>query len=346
MAYTLSETIQRCAEALKEECLVRSVGLRVPRAPAGSVTVAQPALEPEGELGGVPIRALSQALYRRDNPSLLSVTEGWQDSLGAYISERSSSRSLQRIARQVFPSVPFTIVKEHDERSLLIQYLIASSWYYGRLSIAPRTVILMLDEGRMSVEKSSIEWLHGRRRLPTPMTFSALSCMHMQLGARKALSSRCGSLYRHLLHALPHRANEMSNLFGAAAYLGSEHQATLVDTFDVDWAGAQERPDLVLWDQALRLVDHAVRNPYAQIRSLLVPAVISRADFSDLFGNGKGKQGAPTFTNAARQELRKAVITGQNVYAAKVVDAPEPEESVPEDAQAILDLQRMLGGSA
>lgn len=355
MAYTVTEALQACAEALKDECLTRSVGIRVPRSPAGSVTIAQPALEPEGELGGVRLRSLSQALYRRDVNTEDAIVNGWCDALAIWMNERSPGRALQRLARQVFPSVPFTLVKEQDERTILIQYLIVANWYIGRLKVAPRTVVLILDSGRLSLESNAVEWPGGRRRHGEPMEFSALSCMHMLLGTHRAMGARSGSLYRHLLHVLPHRSNEITSLFAAATSLGNDYLNILLDAFDVDWAGPHERPDLVLWDQALRLVDHAIRNPYPQIRSLLVPSVMSRADFADLFGSGKVGKGSPTFPAAARQALRKAVITGQNLHSTKktkvVVEPPdaepeEPAEAPSEEAQALLDLQRMLGGSA
>lgn len=341
----VTEILSSCADALRQECIQRTGSIQFVRA-ADYISVSAPPLSPKGEIGSYSLQDLVRATYASPLPPVLDqVVEGWRIAIAIIDQPRPPVRRIVATLEEVHPQVPFSVQSGQDLRLLLVQFIIASGWYVGTPRITNRSATLILNRrDRLMVDVRSLEGVGTRRILATKIDFSPLSCMTMHLGRRIRLNLPLSALYRYLTRTLPDMMSEIAVLFSAAGYCGDAYTALLLDAFDIVSDPETIKRERSTWEDAMRHVDRAVRPPYAELMSLLVPSVMSSKEFRMAFGRPVGRAHISAFTDDMRIKYRIALLTAQ---AASTQPTPgeAKQTAVVTDAQALLNFNTLLGGS-
>ena len=334
----IASMLEYATQVLRAECIRRTGSFHMLRSGADKIRLAAPGLMPGGHIGKVQMNDLVRAFYSADEVELRDILSVWQEFVQGITYATPRLREMYAEAVRVFPRVPFQTMRGMDPAALMVQFMIAASWHVGRLAVTSNSAVLYLDEGRLAVYRQSIEWPEGLRRLRAPITFNPQSCLTVSLGEPHTMKYRLSSMYRYLVTTLPDMANQVQTLVSVANHCGKEHAEILTDAFDLERVPGVERPEMDIWDEALRTVDRAMKHPWGCLRSLLVPQVLSQRSFVAMFGRHIPHRTG--FTPAERKRCRTSIVRAQAEHIKQASGVNN------DSALEMIQLQRLLGGSA
>jgi hypothetical protein len=336
----LAEMLGQCVTELRKLHGERVDALRLGRSSRGRASVGFPALAPPGKLGEIEMSALVRAYYGDEPPTLQSVTSTWDEVLPLLNTSRPPLRHVVAKMREVFPSIPFVVTHGADMRMMLPLFLLATSWHYGRLVIGPTAAQITLPNGhRLQVDRTGAESVVRRVRWSEKLNANLLAAQIMPIGKPVNLTSRASALFRHLMLVLPEYTHEILTVISVAVHSDPDYESLLLEGFEVHWDPTLYEGDTNAWDQVMRLIDNTPKSPYTQIQSLLVPSVMSRIQFRTIFG--------PPGMLSTKQ-MRKLALKYRDVKLTSIssAGAKDDEEQMSPEALELIEMQRMLGGSA
>lgn len=331
---TLNELILECGQTLKRECLRRTGHFHLMRTKGERLSLHGPPLMPGGHIGKVSLNDLVRAVYDTDTVNLSDILKAWLDVVFMLTHRKQHYAEVVNRLKDVYPNARFNIDYRGDPRVPMVQFLVVSSWHFGRLSVNSEGASLQIDTGRLGVYRRGIEWPEGGYRvLREPMEFNPLACLSQGIGKWRNAPKDLAALHRYLSSTMPEKANEIDTFFQVVCYAGHGVGDALVDLFDIEFIRDKEVVDADVWSEALRIIQNAVEDPRKRLSRVLVPAVMDPKSFRSYFH----VCGAKGFDTKARRRYRLGVLKAQMEAGNTTTES---------QAQQLLELNRLLGGSA
>lgn len=332
---TITELIHECGLTLKRECLRRTGHYHLLRSDADKLVLPGPPLQPGGRIGSVNLNELVRALYDNDEVTYEQVFKVWTEAVHQLTHRKLVRSEFINAFREVFPSAKFAVAYQGDIRAVMVQFLVMTSWHFGRLSLTKDSAALHVEGGRFGVNRRSIEWPgDGYRVLQNEIDFNVHSCLSQGVGKLRNVPKDLAALHRFLTSSIPEKVTEIEIFLSAVTYMGRGAGDAIVDMFDIEYLHDFETSDMELWDSALKVIQSSIEDPRGKLNQILVPTVMDQREFRQLFR----RPGPAGFDTKARKRYRLGLLQAQSSR----VKAPSDTA----DAQKLLDLQRLLGGSA